>query len=165
MSTATRKPGEFTFTGWHFLAIIVSFFGVIFVVNFTMAYYANKSWSGLVAENTFVASQEFNSKAEHMREMAATGIRGELTASREGIRYVLTHPERGPVPADAVLAEFHRPVGTQQDFNVTLKHEGDGVFTTDHPVLPGEWIVDLKTTDKGEIVYHEAIRVHVFANR
>lgn len=165
MSTASRKSGEFTFTGWHFLAIIVSFFGVIFAVNFTMAYYANSSWSGLVAENTFVASQEFNGKAEHMREMAATGIRGELTASREGIRYVLTHPERGPVPADAVFAEFHRPVGTKQDFNVTLKHEGDGIFTTDHPVLPGEWIVDLKTTDNGAIVYHEAIRVHVFANR
>jgi nitrogen fixation protein FixH len=112
-----------------------------------------------------VASQQFNGKAAHMREMAATGIRGELTANHEGIRYVLTHPERGPVPADEVQAEFHRPVGTKQDFAVTLKHDGDGVFTTDHPVLPGEWIVDLKTSDGGKIVYHEAIRVHVFANR
>ncbi len=165
MATATDKSSGFTFTGWHFLAIMICFFGVVISVNFTMAWYAGHSWSGLVAENTFVASQQFNGKAAHMREMAATGISGELTANRGGIRYVLTHPQRGPIAADEVVASFHRPVGTQQDFAVTLKHEGDGVFTTDHEVLPGEWIVDLKTNDKGEMVYHEAIRVHVFPNR
>lgn len=165
MTAIQKQPEGFTFTGWHFLAIIVAFFATVIAVNATMAYYALHTWSGLVAENTFVASQEFNAKAAHMREMAATGIRGALTASHEGIRYVLTHPQRGPVPADEVQAEFHRPVGTKQDFAVTLKHEGDGVFTTNHPVLPGEWIVDLKTSDDGKIVYHEAIRVHVFANR
>lgn len=165
MATATDKSSGFTFTGWHFLAIMIAFFGVVISVNFTMAYYASHSWSGLVADDTFKASQQFNAKAEHMREMAATGIRGELTANHEGIRYVLTHPQRGPVPADEVVASFHRPVGTLQDFTVTLKHEGDGVFTTNHEVLPGEWIVDLKTNDNGDMVYHEAIRVHVYANR
>ena len=90
METASPKTGEFTFTGWHFLAIMIAFFGVIISVNVTMAWYAGHSWSGLVAENTFVASQQFNAKAEHMREMAATGIRGDLTANREGIRYVLS---------------------------------------------------------------------------
>ena len=165
MATATDKSSGFTFTGWHFLAIMIAFFGVVISVNFTMADYASHSWSGLVADDTFKASQQFNAKAEHMREMAATGIRGELIANHEGIRYVLTHPQRGPVPADEVVASFHRPVGTMQDFSVTLKHEGDGVFTTNHEVLPGEWIVDLKTNDNGEMVYHEAIRVHVYANR
>ncbi|MET3612351.1 nitrogen fixation protein FixH [Rhizobium aquaticum] len=165
MATATNKPSGFTFTGWHFLAIMIAFFGTVIAVNFTMAWYATHSWSGLVADDTFKASQQFNAAAEHMRQMAATGIRGELNANREGIRYVLTHPQRGPVPADEVVASFHRPVGTLQDFTVTLKHEGDGVFTTNHEVLPGEWIVDLKTNDDGKMVYHEAIRVHVFPNR
>lgn len=165
MATATDKSSGFTFTGWHFLAIMIAFFGTVIAVNFTMAWYATHSWSGLVADDTFKASQQFNATAEHMRQMAATGIRGELNANREGIRYVLTHPQRGPVPADEVVASFHRPVGTLQDFTVTLKHEGDGVFTTNHEVLPGEWIVDLKTNDDGQMVYHEAIRVHVFPNR
>ena len=165
MATATDKSSGFTFTGWHFLAIMIAFCGTVIAVNFTMAWYATHSWSGLVADDTFKASQQFNATAEHMRQMAATGIRGELNANREGIRYVLTHPQRGPVPADEVVASFHRPVGTLQDFTVTLKHEGDGVFTTNHEVLPGEWIVDLKTNDDGQMVYHEAIRVHVFPNR
>jgi nitrogen fixation protein FixH len=143
----------------------VAFFGVVITVNLTMAYFARSSWSGLVADDTFKASQEFNGKAEHMREMAATGIRGQMIANREGIRYELTHPQTGPVEADEVVAEFRRPVGTEQDFKVKLKHVGGGIFTTDHPVTPGEWIVDLKTTDAGTVVYHEAIRVHVFANR
>jgi nitrogen fixation protein FixH len=165
MSVAEKQPDQFVFTGKHFLAVIVSFFAVIIAVNILMAYYAETTWSGLVADDTFKASQEFNKKAAHMREMAATGIRGQLIANHEGIRYVLTHPEKGPVLADQVVAAFHRPVGTKQDFTVTLVHEGNGVFTTGHPVLPGEWIVDLKTTASDKIVYHEAIRVHVFANR
>ena len=165
MTTANSTDGEFRFTGKHFLAILIAFFGTVIGVNLVMAHYATSSWSGLVADDTFVASQQFNKKAEHMREMAATGIRGELTANHEGIRYQLTHPEKGPVAADQVMAEFHRPVGTKQDFSVMLTPEGNGMFVTDHAVLPGEWIVDLKTTDKGEVIYHEAIRVHVFANR
>jgi nitrogen fixation protein FixH len=165
MATTTNKADTFIFTGRHMLAILIAFFGVVITVNFVMAYYAESSWSGLVAKDTFVASQQFNQKANHMREMAATGIRGKMIANHEGIRYELTHPQTGPVLADEVVAEFHRPVGTEQDFTVTLKHEGGGIFMTNHPVAPGEWIVDLKTSDEGEIVYHEAIRVHVFANK
>lgn len=165
MATVEKQTSDFVFTGKHFLAVIVSFFGVIIAVNVTMAYLAETTWSGLLADNTYVASQEFNKRAAHMRAMAATGIRGHLTANHEGIRYVLTHPQKGPIGADKVVAAFHRPVGTKQDFTVTLNHEGNGVFTTGHPVLPGEWIVDLKTTVADKIIYHEAIRVHVFANR
>jgi nitrogen fixation protein FixH len=62
MSIKSKTAG--TFTGWHMLGIMVAFFGVIIAVNLTMAYNAIHSWSGLVVQNTYVASQEFNDKAE-----------------------------------------------------------------------------------------------------
>ena len=49
--TASEKQ----FTGKHMLASIIGFFAVIFGVNFTMAYLANSTWSGLVVANGYVA--------------------------------------------------------------------------------------------------------------
>ena len=36
------------FNGWHMTAILVAFFGVIVVVNFTMASYATRTFGGTV---------------------------------------------------------------------------------------------------------------------
>lgn len=61
MTAQTDKPKEFT--GRHMLAIMLAFFGVIIAVNGVMATFATRSWSGLVVENTYVASQQFNERA------------------------------------------------------------------------------------------------------
>ncbi|RWK14298.1 FixH family protein, partial [Mesorhizobium sp.] len=58
MTANAEKPR--VFTGRHMLAIILAFFGVVIAVNLTMATLANTSWTGLVVENTYVASQQFN---------------------------------------------------------------------------------------------------------
>lgn len=62
MSANTQKSRAFT--GRHMLATILTFFGVVIAVNLTMATLASTSWTGLVVENTYVASQQFNRKAE-----------------------------------------------------------------------------------------------------
>ena len=55
------------------LSIMLAFFGVIIAVNVVMATLASTSWTGLVVENSYVASQEFNRKAEESRAQAALG--------------------------------------------------------------------------------------------
>ncbi len=164
MTSMANAKREFTFTGWHMLAVMFGFFGVIIAVNFTMAYFALSSWSGLVVENTYVASQEFNGKAAEARAWAETGITAELTAGAHGISYRVTHPKTGPVAGERVVAQFRRPVGTAQDFTVTLTPQGNGLFVTDHVVGQGQWIVDLLTMDGDKTTYHEAIRIHVNGN-
>ncbi|TIS18850.1 MAG: cytochrome oxidase, partial [Mesorhizobium sp.] len=61
MSIDTQKPREFT--GRHMLISILAFFAVVIGVNLTMATFAHRSWTGLVVENTYVASQQFNGRA------------------------------------------------------------------------------------------------------
>ena len=48
------------FTGRHMAMILVAFFGVVIVVNLIMARYASSTFGGIVVENSYVASQEFN---------------------------------------------------------------------------------------------------------
>jgi nitrogen fixation protein FixH len=48
------------FTGRHMLAAMLAFFGVILAVNMAMATLATRTFGGVVVENSYVASQEFN---------------------------------------------------------------------------------------------------------
>ncbi len=63
------------FTGWHMVAVMALFFGTIISINFVMAWSASRSWSGLVVENAYVASQQFNGKLAETRAFAASGIK------------------------------------------------------------------------------------------
>lgn len=159
MTAETRKA--FTFTGWHMLAIMLAFFGTIITVNFTMAYFATSTWSGLVVKNTYVASQEFNGKTAAIKEMLATGIAGDLSVDAKGMRYRLTLPNNVPVVADSVLAHFKRPVGEHQDFELVMTPDGDGLYFAETAVLPGSWIIEIKATKDGKLIMHEAKRVTV----
>ncbi|NBB47696.1 cation transporter [Rhizobium sp. CRIBSB] len=159
MTTDAEKP--FTFTGWHMLAIMLAFFGTIITVNFTMAYLATSSWSGLVVKNTYVASQQFNGKTAAIREMLATGITGDLSVDAKGMRYRLTLPGNTPVVADAVTAHFKRPVGIAQDFELQLTPAGDGLYLAETVVLPGSWIVEMQAIKGGKMIMHEAKRITV----
>lgn len=159
MSSVAKK--EFVFTGRHMLAVMLAFFGTIITVNFVMAYYATSTWSGLVVENTYVASQEFNGKSAAIRALLATGIKGQVSVEGDKIRYRLTLPGDKPVLADQVTATFKRPVGDHQDFRVDLVPAGDGLFVAEHRVLPGHWIVETMAFKDGKIIMHEANRIAV----
>ncbi|MFB9949168.1 FixH family protein [Rhizobium puerariae] len=159
MSTTQQK--SFVFTGWHMVGVMVMFFGTIISVNFYMAYNAVTSWSGLVAENTYVASQQFNGKAEEARALAATGVTGKLAINGSDVRYEVFHPKDGPVAADSLVLRFKRPVGEHQDFELDLAPGAKGVFTATHQVLPGHWIVEASAFRDGKRILHQAERVAV----
>ncbi|SEI19564.1 Nitrogen fixation protein FixH [Rhizobium tibeticum] len=149
------------FTGRHMLFIMLAFFGIIISVNMTMAWYATSSWSGLVVENTYVASQEFNKKAQAIRTMATSGVSGELALQDGLIVYTLRNLDGSPAAADAVTAHIKRPVGDHEDFVIRLSKSGDGHFEARHRVLSGDWIVEVISKDEGTTVMHEALRINI----
>ncbi|TIY08576.1 MAG: cytochrome oxidase, partial [Mesorhizobium sp.] len=104
MSANTQRTREFT--GRHMLTTILAFFGVVIAVNLTMATFASTSWTGLVVENTYVASQQFNQKAEEGRAQAALGWTGKLTISWGEVRYSLSDAAGKPVPLRSVKVLF-----------------------------------------------------------
>ena len=101
--------------------IILSFFGVIVGVNLTMATLASTSWTGLVVENTYVASQQFNRMAEEGRAQAALGWTGKLTIARGEVRYSLSDAAGKPVPLHGVKVLFRHPAYEGEDKAVTAR--------------------------------------------
>ncbi|OHV64207.1 cytochrome oxidase [Mesorhizobium sp. LCM 4577] len=147
MSTDTHKPREFT--GRHMLIVIVSFFAVVIGVNVTMATLARKSWTGLVVENTYVASQQFNEEARKGRAQAALGWKGKLTIASGEVRYSVADAEGKPVPLHGVRVLFRHPAYEAEDKAVTLAASSSGSpgntgeFIARHTPKDGVWIVEI----------------------
>ena len=160
MATQNKDQG-FVFTGWHMLAIMIMFFGTIITVNLIMAWNASHSWSGLVVQNTYVASQQFNGKVAEAKAFAASGIEGSLSIEGGRVTYRVVDAKGEPVIADDVSATFKRPVDEREDFTLALEPAGPGLFVAETEIMPGQWIVDIGTKRDGARVFHQTVRTVV----
>ncbi|WP_411036686.1 FixH family protein [Shinella sp. BYT-45] len=156
-----RKQQGFVFTGWHMAGVMVLFFGTIITVNLIMAWNASHSWSGLVVQNTYVASQQFNGKVAEAKALAASGIEGSLAIEDGRIAYRIADAKGAPLAADDVSAVFKRPVDERKDFTLVLEPAGQGLFVAERAVPAGQWVVDISTRRDGERVFHQTVRTVV----
>ncbi|MEZ5742398.1 MAG: FixH family protein [Sphingomonadaceae bacterium] len=135
------------FTGKHMLAVLVGGFGIVFAVNFTMAAYATGSFSGVVVENSYVASQKYNGWLEEARESDKLGWSVDLDREASGRLAVLT----ADVPEGAqVSAELRRPLGKVEHRSLAFAADGSGRFVSGEAVPDGRWIVRLSIEYAGQ---------------
>ena len=77
------------FTGGRMFLIFLAAFGLIFAVNFYMAWLAVTTFTGTVVENSYVASQQFNGWLAEARAEKALGWK--VSVELDPARYVLIH--------------------------------------------------------------------------
>ncbi|WP_305097161.1 FixH family protein [Croceibacterium aestuarii] len=133
-----------TFTGWHMTGILVAFFGVVIIVNLTMASYAVSTFGGVVVENSYVASQEFNDWLDEAKDERALGW--SASVARDGAGHV-TVVLAGAPDSVALSAEARHPLGRLPDLALTFSALGGGRYIS-HEVLPaGRWTIRLAASD------------------
>ncbi|TSE10897.1 FixH family protein [Mesorhizobium intechi] len=159
MTAKAQKSREFT--GRHMLVVIVAFFGVVIAVNLTMATLASTSWTGLVVENTYVASQQFNKKAEEGRAQAALGWTGKLTIAWGEVRYSLTDAAGKPVPLHGVKVLFRHPAYEKEDKAITLALGSGQDFAAQHTPKDGVWIVEVDADAGLDRAYRDVRRIMI----
>ncbi|KKO95023.1 FixH family protein [Brucella melitensis] len=159
MSTHSKTSG--TFTGWHMLGIMFMFFGVIIAVNLLMAYNAIHSWSGLVVQNTYVASQEFNDKAKTGKEQAALNWQSKPAYENGVFTWQLADHNGKAVAMTGGTVDFKRPVGDAHDTKVTLTVREPGILTAPLELGEGAWIMEVNADAGLEDLYRHIIRVLV----
>ncbi len=139
-----------TFTGRHLLAILLAFFGVIFAANFTMAYFAFSSWTGLVVKNSYVASQEFNETTAAL-EKSALGVAVVATYANEQLTLTLRDNAGNAVAATNVMVTLGRPSHEGEDHNIALAPKADGIYGATHSLAKGQWAGEVSAN----IIGHE----------
>ncbi len=150
----TQKP----LTGWHVLAMFIAFFGVIFTVNFTMAYLANSTWSGLVVANGYVASQNFDKDLAKARAQEALGWKVGFDFTEDRIRITFEDKAGQKIDALSITGDLERTVTDRQDQKLAFQPMGAGVYTAPAALTPGVWEVEIDAQGNGVADYHKIFR-------
>ena len=137
MNPAPSKSGEFT--GRHMLLITVSFFGVIFAVNLGMAVLSATSWTGLVVKNSYVASQEFETRRLAHEAQQAAGWQTTFTHAGGSVVLAVRDAEGNPVDLGEVELFVNRPVGGHDDQQLMLVRQPDGSYAAPLRLAAGVW--------------------------
>jgi len=153
--TAPVAHRSFRFTGWHMAAILVAFFGIVIVVNVYMATLASTSFSGVVVENSYVASQHYNTWLDEAAKEKALGWQTGVTRQGDGrVAVVLLGDAR---PAHAVLTgEAWHPLGQVADRTMSFRRSGDGRWISIDPLPQGRWRLRLKLEGDDAAGHHTA---------
>jgi nitrogen fixation protein FixH len=130
------------FTGRHFAMIIVAFFAVVVAVNLVMARYASATFGGVVVENSYVASQEFNGWLADARREAALGWSAEVRRTGDGSIAVTLFG----APAEGLIlkGEARHPLGRERDRALAFRRLANGQFLSNEPLPAGRWKLRLE---------------------
>lgn len=148
MPDKSVSPDQWRFTGYHMTAVMVSFFGVIFAVNLTMAYLANSSWTGLVVKNSYVASQKFNDTIALQEALEAAGWAGALDVKDNSYMFLLTKSSEG-LDGCRVSGIAQRPVHEGQDIELFFTPHSNGLYKAVQELPTGQWFLYMKTKCPG----------------
>ena len=127
-----------TFTGRHMVAIMVGFFAVVVAVNIGMARVAGSTFGGVVVENSYVASQNYNRWLREAKAQKALGW--QLVAQRRTDDRVSVMVS-GPAGSGKLIGIARHPLGAAPNVPLAFALGADGTFLSDRVLPEGRWIV------------------------
>jgi nitrogen fixation protein FixH len=139
-----------TFTGWHMFAILLAFFGVVVSVNMVMATAAMRTFSGTVVDNSYVASQHFNTWLSEARAQERLGWTTRLGVDN-GRHVTVTLSDRGaPLAGAEIEAVARHPLGRAPDVSLHFQARGAGVYVSRGALPAGRWLVHFEVRRGGK---------------
>jgi nitrogen fixation protein FixH len=158
MSQSIPQKGEFT--GKHMLLLAVGFFGIIISVNVLMAVVSSTSWTGLVVDNSYIASQEFEEKRIAHEAQLAAGWQSSFSYEAGAARLSVVDGEGVAVDLGPVKVLINRPVGGHDDQKMVLERRPEGDYVAAVELGEGVWdVVVTATTATGPYELHERFKV------
>lgn len=131
-NTAPPLPG--LINGRHVALMLVVFFAVVIAVNVTMARLARSSFGGTVVNNSYVASQSFNTWLAQARAQDQLGWATPVTLDAH--RHVVIG-----VPGDGFAASGigEHPLGRADDVALAFAADGRGQLVSTTALPGGRW--------------------------
>lgn len=149
--------------GGHVLAMIIAFFGVIIGVNLVMAYLANSTWSGLVVENGYVASQNFHNDLAKAKAQEALGWTVGFAYDKDSVKVTFTDAKGARIDTLNLAGKLQRTVTDKEDQVLTFAWLGSGLYSAPARLAPGLWEVEIDGKGDGVADYHKIFRFVVKA--
>ena len=135
-STATNSPKDSS--GKLILLYFVMFFGFIATMDGIFVYMAISTQTGVVTDQAYERGLAFNDIVEKAKSQPLLN----QTANYESgvLRWKLADDDNNPLTSAIVSARIIRPVQDGYDHDITLEHQGNGIYEV-HLNLPlqGRW--------------------------
>lgn len=156
MSTTTRP-----LTGRKVLAIMVGAFGVIIAANLAMLFAATGTFPGLVVQNSYVASQQWDARTAAQRALGWTATVGHENGA---LTVAIAGAGGAPVRGLAVAAVVGRPASGREDVRLALA-EGRAGYVAPADLGPGLWRVAVTALDGAGARFEAEAEIRVAAPR
>jgi nitrogen fixation protein FixH len=136
--------------GWHVLAGMIGFFGVIFAVNGVFLYQALSTHTGVIANEPYRKGLAYNERIADEERQQALGWREQLTLAPTGDRLTLqlTDGAGRPVRGLRIAGLVGRPSTNEHDIRLDLAEQPTGTYAAAVPPLAaGTWMVSLEASE------------------
>ncbi len=144
-------------TGKHVLIIFVTAFGIIIGVNIALAVSAVRTFPGLEAKNSYVASQQFDRRRD-----AQLALGWEVAAEARDGRVFLSFKDAdgGAVEVAALEATVGRATHVRDDISPDFRFNGQD-YVADAVLGDGNWNIRLKARAQDGTEFTQRVILHV----
>jgi nitrogen fixation protein FixH len=148
-ASPVSQPGGFRLTGWHVLAIVTTFFGIVIAVDVVMAVQAYRTFSGEVADDPYQAGLLYNRTLAARRAQAALGWSADIAMIAGGdLRLTIKDRAGQPVDGLQVRAVLERPATEAGREQLVFRPSAAGTYDAKAGHLSGAWDVHVTASDK-----------------
>lgn len=148
-STAPARP----ITGRKVALGMVAFFGVVVAVNVTMATLAVDSFTGVVVDNGYVASQQFNRWIARGEAEASIGWKATAGAPGGAPEVVVTDAQGHPLAGASVTLRLHHPLRADDVRRAVLVETAPGRYVAADALPRGQWEATIRIAKDGRSVH------------
>ena len=161
MSRIPRLKPPKLFTGWHMLAIMLSFFGIVIAVNVTLAVMAARTNTGLVVEDSYKAGLTYDRDMAKAKFDAAMDIYPKFYFDGKILQVTLSNSNGAPVDVKVLNLTLGHPVSATTDEVMKFTVKSKGVFTAPAFLSQGVWEGKLAATLPTNDVWTRPIKLMV----
>jgi nitrogen fixation protein FixH len=152
-SATHRRPSTFRLQGWHVLAILLGFFGVVGGVNAVMLRMALTTMPGLDARNGYDESQRYNRRITDAEAMDARGLKVSAELGRAGtgaeLQIGVQARDGAPLAGAHVSARLEHPAIRSRDLTLELIEYAPGRYAARvDDIAAGGWTMVILVREK-----------------
>jgi nitrogen fixation protein FixH len=146
--TTSNASQPFRLTGWHVLAAVVAFFGVIIAVDGLFIAAAYRTFPGQVSVTPYEDGLAYNQRMAQQRAQTALGWRVAVSLEAGGLTIQVADKAAAPVAGLALSGALSRPATDAGRLPLIFTELAPGRYEAQVAPGPGAW--DLMLTGRAK---------------
>ncbi len=162
ISKSTLSSSPRVITGRTVLACFVTFFGIVFAMNFVMVRVALSTFSGVETDSSYKAGLSFRNDVAAAHAQDALHWVVEAKLRRDGIgKIMLSARDAQQAPLSGLTADVNlaHPTDKRRDVAVQFAETTTGQFESLTALPEGQWNLVISLKRDGEIVFRPKSRI------